>query len=73
MPTTYMDWPIKLAGIHYKHSLSAADAHEHFHDETREVHFAAEKLKLDKYFDTLKERPDLGISLNDGHSDGSGI
>ena len=29
-------------------------------------------MKQDKYFETLKERPDLGISLYDGHSDGSG-
>lgn len=48
------------------------DANEHLYDETREAHFAAENVKQDKYFDTLKEGPDLGISLYGGHSDGSG-
>ena len=54
------------------YSHVAAYANEHLYDETREIHFAAEKVKQDKYFDTLEERPDLGISLYDGHSDGSG-
>ena len=54
------------------HSNLIAYANEHLYDETREVHFAAEKVKQDKYFATLEKRPDLGISLYDGHSDGSG-
>ena len=33
----------------------------------------AEKVKRAKYLETLQERPDLSISLYDGHSDGSGI
>ena len=41
-------------------------------DESREVHFAAETVAQDEYFKTLQNRPDLGISLYDSHSDGSG-
>ena len=42
------------------------------HDEKREVYFAAEKIKHEKYFNTLEERPDLRISLSDDRSDGPG-
>lgn len=54
------------------HSLSAAYANEHLCGESREVHFAAEKIKQDEYFKILEQGPDLDISMYDGHSDGSG-
>ena len=54
------------------HSLSAAYANEHLCGESRKVHFAAEKIKHGEYFNILEQRPGLGISLYDGHSDGSG-
>ncbi|KAL8774022.1 MAG: hypothetical protein Q9194_004139 [Teloschistes cf. exilis] len=50
----------------------AAYANEHLHDERRAVHFPGDSSKRDKYFRTLMERPDLGISLYDSHNDGSG-
>lgn len=69
---TYMGKPFKpLPSTNYV-PIHTADANEHLYDETREAHFAAENVKQDKYFDTLKEGPDLGISLYGGHSDGSG-
>lgn len=49
-----------------------AYANEHLHDERRAVHFPGDSSKRDKYFRTLMERPDLGISLYDSHNDGSG-
>ncbi|KAL8738890.1 MAG: hypothetical protein Q9181_000417 [Wetmoreana brouardii] len=50
----------------------AAYANEHLYDKTRTVHFPGDSSKIDKYFRTLMQRPDLGISLYDSHNDGSG-
>ncbi|KAL8704648.1 MAG: hypothetical protein Q9201_002182 [Fulgogasparrea decipioides] len=50
----------------------AAYANEHLYDKTRTVHFPGDSSKVDKYFRTLMQRPDLGISLYDSHNDGSG-
>lgn len=49
-----------------------AYANEQLHDASRTVHFPGDSSKLDKYFKTLKNRADLGISLYDSHNDGSG-
>ena len=42
------------------------------HDQSRTVHFQGDATKIDKHFQLLNQRPDLGISLYDSHNDGSG-
>ena len=73
MPTfTYLGKPGKPVPLWTRYQFGTAYANERLYDETREIHFAAEKVKQDRYFDTLKERADLSILLYDGHSNGSG-
>ena len=74
IPTFTYNGKLRLSNLVCLHLMlisSAAYANERLHDASRKVHFG-EVQSTDKYFHILQDRPDLGISLYDSHSDGSG-